>query len=212
MFIALEGGDGAGKSTQIPLLKTWFEARGFKVTVCREPGSTQLGERIRQILLFSKGNSIFFKNPHRSELLLFMAARAQVVAEIIRPALERGEVVLADRFLLSSVVYQGWGGELDVEQIRQIGQIATGGVLPDLNIVLDVPLPVAKTRRTDAPDRLESEADAFHERVRAGFLTEAARDPEKCVIISAERSVEEIFEQIKKAVECKISFQDSESF
>ena len=211
MFIALEGGDGAGKSTQIPLLKTWFEAQGRKVTVCREPGSTQLGERIRQILLFSKNQGIS-RMSRMSELLLFMAARAQVVAEIIRPALERGEVVLADRFLLSSVVYQGWGGELDVEQIRQIGQIATDGVLPDLNIVLDVPLSVAKARRTDAPDRLESEADAFHERVRAGFLTEAARDPEKCVVISAEQSVEEIFKQIKKAVESKIPLQASETF
>ena len=147
-----------------------------------------------------------------SELLLFMAARAQVVTEIIRPALDRGGVVLVDRFLLSSVVYQGWGGELDVEQIRQIGQIATGGVLPDLNIVLDVPLSVAKARRMDEPDRLESEADEFHERVRAGFLAEAARAPERCVVISAEQSVEEIFEQIKKAVESKFSLQNSETF
>ena len=211
MFIALEGGDGAGKSTQIPLLKDWLEARGLKVTVCREPGSTQLGESIREILLFSKNQGIS-QMSRMSELLLFMAARAQLVAEIIRPALERGEVVLADRFLLSSVVYQGWGGELDVEQIHQIGQIATGGVLPDLNIVLDGPLSVAKARRMDEPDRMESEADAFHERVRAGFLAEAARDPEKCVIISAEKSVEEIFGQIKKAVERKMSLRDPETF
>jgi len=199
MFIALEGGDGAGKSTQIPLLKAWFEAQGRKVTLCREPGSTQLGERIREILLFSKNEGIS-RMCRMSELLLFMAARAQVVTEIIRPALERGEVVIADRFLLSSIVYQGWGGELDVEQIRQIGQIATGGLFPDLNIVLDVPLSVAKARRTEAPDRLESEADAFHERVRAGFLTEAARDSKRCVVIPAEQSVEAIFEQICAAV------------
>ena len=211
MFIALEGGDGAGKSTQIPLLKAWLEARGLKVTVCREPGSTQLGESIREILLFSKNQGIS-QMSRMSELLLFMAARAQLVAEIIRPALERGEVVLADRFLLSSVVYQGWGGELDVEQIRQIGQIATGGVVPDLNIVLDVPLSVAKARRMDEPDRLESEADAFHERVRVGFLAEAALAPEKCVVISAEQSVEAIFDQIKKAVERELSLRDSEAF
>lgn len=196
MFVALEGGDGAGKSTQIPLLRAWLESQGLKVTFCREPGSTRLGEKIREILLFQKETGIC----RMSELLLFMAARAQVTREIIRPALERGEVVLADRFLLSSIVYQGYGGELDVEEIRHVGQIATGGTLPDLNVILDVPLAVAKARRKGEPDRLESEADAFHERVRQGFLTEAALFPKSHCVISANQSIEAIQTEIRCAV------------
>lgn len=197
MFIALEGGDGAGKSTQLPLLQEWFEKQGKTVTICREPGSTPLGEKVRDLLLFQRGLDIC----RMSELLLFMTARAQVVRQVIRPALERGEVVLADRFLLSSIVYQGYGGELEVEEIRKVGQIATGGTLPDLNIILDLPLSSAKARRKGEPDRLESEADAFHERVRNGFLTEARLFPEKNVVVSAEDSVEQIHAEICRAIE-----------
>ncbi len=196
MFIALEGGDGAGKSTQLPLLQEWLEKQGKTVTVCREPGSTLLGEKVRDLLLFQRGLNIC----RMSELLLFMTARAQVVQEVIRPALERGEVVLADRFLLSSIVYQGYGGELEVEEIRKVGRIATGGTLPRLNIILDLPLSCAKARRKGEPDRLEAEADAFHERVRNGFLTEARLFPEKNVVVSAENSVERIHAEICRAI------------
>ncbi|MDO4629243.1 MAG: dTMP kinase [Planctomycetia bacterium] len=197
MFIALEGGDGAGKSTQLPLLQEWFEKQGKTVTICREPGSTPLGEKVRDLLLFQRGLEIC----RMSELLLFMTARAQVVRQVIRPALERDEVVLADRFLLSSIVYQGYGGELEVEEIRKIGQIATGGTLPELNIILDLPLTYAKMRRKGEPDRLESEADAFHDRVRNGFLTEARLFPEKNVVVSAEDSVERIHAEICRAIQ-----------
>ena len=207
MFIALEGGDGVGKSTQLQLLKSWLELRLRRnVHVFREPGSTALGEKIRDILLFQKELQI----ARMSELLLFMAARAQVVAEVVRPALERGEVVLADRFLLSSLVYQGYGGELDVEQIRNIGHIATGGTLPDLNIVLDLSLEVSKTRRkAGVPDRLESEADAFHQRVRDGFLTEARRFPASHVVVSAEMPVDRVQAELRSVLESRfpVEFQ-----
>ena len=194
MFIAVAGGDGAGKSTQITQLQAWLESQGKKVTLCREPGSTELGEHVRELLLFAKNVGIC----RMSELLLFMTARAQLVKEIIRPALNRGEIVLADRFLLSSIVYQGYGGELNIEEIRQVGLIATGGTLPDLNIILDVPLSAAKRRRKKTPDRLESEADAFHERVRNGFLKEAETFPEKNFVISAVQSIDEVQNEIRK--------------
>lgn len=196
MFIALEGGDGAGKSSQLPLLQAWLENQGKKVTQCREPGSTRLGERIRELLLFAPD----LGTCRTSELLLFMAARAQLVQSVVRPALERGEVVLADRFLLSSIVYQGYAGGLAIEEIRQLGRIATGGILPDLNIILDLPLSLAKKRRKEAPDRLEAEADAFHERVRNGFLMEANLFPETNVVVSASQSIDEVHEKIRRAI------------
>lgn len=196
MFIALEGGDGVGKSTQISLLREWLEAKGRHVTFCREPGSTGLGEKVRELLLFQREIGIC----RMSELLLFMTARAQVVNEVIRPALERGDAVIADRFLLSSIVYQGYGGELDVEEIRHLGKIASGGILPDLNLILDLPLEAAKTRRKGTPDRLESEADAFHERVREGFLTEARLHPEQNVVISADQPIDAVQLAIRSAV------------
>lgn len=199
MFIALEGGDGVGKSTQISLLREWLEAKGRRVTFCREPGSTGLGEKVRELLLFQREIGIC----RMSELLLFMTARAQVVNEVIRPALDRGDAVIADRFLLSSIVYQGYGGELDVEEIRHLGKIASGGILPDLNLILDLPLEAAKTRRKGTPDRLESEADAFHERVREGFLTEARLYPEQNIVISADQPIDAVQQAIRSAV-CSI--------
>lgn len=197
MFWVMEGGDGAGKSTQIRLLAEFLREKGLAVTVCREPGSTKLGEEIRDILLNRASLTI-----HRmSELLLFMAARAQVTNEVIRPALARGEVVLADRFVLSSIVYQGYAGGLDIEQLRAIGHIATGGLEPDGTLILDLSVAAAKARRNTPPDRLESEADSFHERVRRGFLSEAARNPDKIHVISAEQPVEMLQQTIRHLTE-----------
>lgn len=197
MFLVMEGGDGAGKSTQIKRLADFLREKGHAVTVCREPGSTKLGEEIRDILLNRATLTI-----HRmSELLLFMAARAQVTNEVIRPALARGEIVLADRFVLSSVVYQGYAGGLDIEQLREIGRIATGGLEPDGTLILDISVTAAKARRNAPPDRLESEADSFHERVRRGFLSEAARNPEKIHVVSAEQSVETLQQVIRNLTE-----------
>lgn len=192
MFIAFEGGDGAGKTTQIQLLAGHFRAQGRAVTICREPGSTPLGEQVRDVLLHRDDLHIC----RWSELFLFMTARAQLVTEVIRPALERGEVVLTDRFLLSSVVYQGYGGELGPDIIREIGLHATGGLLPDMTFILDISLEAAEERRVTAPDRMESQGDAFHRRVRDGFLAEASRFPDRIQVIPAEQPAEGIFEAI----------------
>ncbi len=144
---------------------------GLDVVVCRDPGSTPLGEVVRGILLDRHDLHI----NRRSEMLLYMAARAQMVEQVIRPALERGQLVLSDRFLLANVVYQGYGGGLDVATIWDVGRIATGGLMPDLTIVLDVPFEVAAARIARPLDRMEKQGSEFHARVREGFLTEAAR-------------------------------------
>ena len=204
MFIAFEGGDGVGKSTQIHLLRDFLQQRGYSVLLCREPGSTQLGERIRDILLNQKSIAI----DRMSELLLFMAARSQLTREVILPALERGEVVLADRFLMSSIVYQGYAGGLDIEQLRTIGRIATANVEPDCTIILDAPVETGRARRSGTTqDRLESENDAFHQRVREGFLAEAALFPEKTLVLSAVDSIENIQERIRQHVTALLASQ-----
>lgn len=197
MFIVMEGGDGVGKSTQLSLLQKDLEERGYPVRVCREPGSTRLGEAIRRILLHERSLSI----DRMSELLLFMAARAQVTNEVIRPALARGEVVLADRFLLSSIVYQGYAGGLEIESLWEIGRIATGNLQPDMTILLDLPVAESQRRRCGEPDRLESESTLFHERVRQGFLTEARRAESGIWVLSASETVEELHRKILDRVE-----------
>jgi len=196
MFISFDGGDGVGKSTQRELLKTWFEEHGRKVTLCRDPGSTDLSERVREILLHSEHLRI----DATAEMLLYMTARAQLTDEIIRPALERGEVVLSDRFLLSNVVYQGYGREMGTEQLWLVGKIATGGILPDLSIVLDAPLDVTATRVGEERDRMESLGDDFHQRVRKGFLAEAVKDPKRIAVVDACGTIKEIQTSIREVI------------
>src|SRR5262245_27780324 len=150
-FLSLDGIDGTGKSTQCRLLADWLRGRGFDVVACVDPGGTPLGQEVRKILLSGQDHL----DP-ACEALLFMASRAQLVAEVIRPALEAGRVVLSDRFLLANVVYQGHAGGLDVEQLWQVGALSTGGVEPDLTLLLDLPLEVALERRGRPADRMES--------------------------------------------------------
>ncbi len=166
MFIVIDGGDGCGKTTQIGLLKDRLEQAGETVRLFREPGSTRLGESIRGLLLNSEDIAIC----PRSELFLFMAARTELLTEHIRPALERGEIVLADRFLLSTIVYQGYAGDVPVEEIWRVGQIAVGACYPDLTIVLDLDPEQAADRIKRPLDRMEKKGRAFHEKVREGFL------------------------------------------
>ena len=173
MFLSIDGGDGTGKSTQVELLGQWLREQGRDVVACRDPGSTPLGEAVRDILLDRHDLHIH----RRSEMLLYMAARAQMVEEVIRPALEQGKTVLCDRYLLANVVYQGYGGGLDVATLWEVGRVATGGLMPDLTIVLDVPAEVAAARMARPLDRMEQQGAAFHARVREGFLAEAARAP-----------------------------------
>ena len=196
MFFSIEGGDGTGKSTQVGLLGEWLRELGHDVLACRDPGSTPLGEAVRGIVLDAHDLRI----GRRSEMLLYMAARAQLTEEVIRPALDAGKIVVSDRYLLSNVVYQGYGGGLDVPELWQVGRVATGGLLPDLTIVLDLPAERAASRLQRALDRMEQQGDAFHARVRQGFLDEAARQPERVVVVSADRPIDEVQKAIRQIV------------
>ena len=191
MFIVFDGVDGAGKSTQIKLCHQWLRQSGFDVEEVSDPGTTKLGKRIREILLGNQGIPI----DQRSEMLLFMAARSQLVTERIRPAIKHGSFVLCDRFLLSTVVYQGHAGEIDPETIWQVGQIATGGLEPDMTLVFDLPVDVAFDRLAGEKDRLESRGREYFEAVREGFLREAEND-ERIVVIDARLSAEELHHEI----------------
>jgi len=196
MFLSIDGDDGTGKSTQAALLTAWLTAEGHEVVRCRDPGSTPLGEAIRGLLLDRHDLAI----DRRSEMLLYMAARAQLVEEVIRPALDAGKTVLSDRYLLANVVYQGHGGGLDVDTLWQVGRVAVGGLMPDLTIVLDMPSDAAAARLNRELDRMEQQGDAFHARVRGGFLAEAAREPKHISVINAARSIEEVQADIQAAV------------
>jgi dTMP kinase len=198
-FLSIDGGDGTGKSTQVELLAEWLRGQGREVVACRDPGSTPLGEAVRKILLDRHDLHIH----RRSEMLLYMAARAQMVEEVIRPALDRGKTVLCDRYLLANVVYQGYGGGLDVPTLWEVGRVATGGLMPEVTIVLDVPPEVAAERMARPLDRMEQQGAAFHARVRDGFLAEAGRAPGKIVVVNAARSIEEVQAEIRGIVESR---------
>ena len=195
MFFSLDGIDGVGKSTQLRLLVQRLEKRGQHVITCREPGSTKLGESIRRILLDDWDTPIDIV----SEMLLYMSSRAQLVQEVIRPALESGKTVIADRYLLASVVYQGHGGALDTNSIWDVGPVATGGLLPDLTLILDLPLDEASARLGE-PDRIEARGDAYREALRKGFLAEATRQPERIQIVDASGTEDEVAERIWNVV------------
>jgi dTMP kinase len=196
MFLSIDGGDGTGKSTQIGLLVDWLRSRGCDVLVCRDPGSTRLGEAVREILL----NRHDLRIDRRSEMLLYMAARAQMVEEVIRPAIAEGKVVVSDRYLLANVVYQGYAGGLDVPALWQVGRIAVEGLMPDLTIVLDMPAEAAAGRLQRQLDRMEQQGDAFHARVREGFLREAAAQPERIVVVDASRSIDAVQADLRELV------------
>lgn len=186
MFIAFEGGDGAGKTTQIELLRARLVDDGRDVVVTREPGGTDLGTSIRQVLLH--GDSI----APRAEALLFAADRAHHVATVVRPALGRDAVVLQDRYIDSSVAYQGAGRELDPAEIKRLSLWATEELLPDLTVLLDVTPQDGRARRGAVHDRLESEQDDFHARVREHYLQLAAQDPGRYLVIDASLPRDEI--------------------
>lgn len=173
-FLVLDGPDGGGKTTQAARLADWLRARRFDVVTCRDPGATELGNRLRSILMERDTVPIAM----RAEMLLFMASRAQMVEEIIRPALASGHVVICDRFLLATIVYQGFAGGLDPAEVAAVGRSATGGLLPDLTIVLDVPPATARQRVGSARDRIEDRPADYQERVRAGYL-EATKPPRR---------------------------------
>ena len=197
MFFSIDGGDGAGKTTQVALFTDWLGGLGHEVVTCRDPGSSRLGEAVRELVL----NRADLPIGRCSEMLLYMAARAQLTEELIRPALQAGKVVVSDRYLLANVVYQGYGGGLDVQTLWEVGRVATGGLLPDLTIVLDLAPEAAAARMRRQRDRMEMQGDAFCARVREGFLQEAARRPGQIAVVDASRSVEQVQAAIRRAAE-----------
>ena len=198
LFITLEGGDGSGKSTQLALLVQWLEASGQTVVVSREPGGTELGIELRDIVLHRRGEMA-----PRAEALIYAADRAHNIATKVRPALERGDVVVQDRYLDSSVAYQGAGRVLGGDEVRNVSLWATEGLLPDLTILLDLDESTGRDRLADSRtqyDRLEAEQQDFHARVRAGYLALAAAEPERFLVLDAQQDVETIAEAIRGRV------------
>ena len=194
MFFSFDGLDGVGKTTQMDLFLAWLRDLGHDAVSCRDPGSTPLGEAIREILL---SHQVPISRP--AEMLLFMAARAQLVEEFIRPALAAGKTVVSDRYLLANAVYQGHAGGLDVPTIWRIGEAATGGLMPEIVFVLDMPPQTAAGRIDRQRDRMESQGDEFQARLRQGFLAEAAKDPSRIVIIDAARDIDTVQADIRRA-------------
>ena len=195
MFLAFEGADGAGKSTQVKLRAEHFERQGREVVICREPGGTELGEKLRGILLDPGSGDM---GPE-AEVLLFMAARAQLCSRVIRPALEAGKVVISDRFLWSSVVYQGIVGGLGVEAVLAIGRVATRGLLPDLTVLVDL-APEDSHSGLDEDDRMESRGLDFQRQVREGFLSLAEEFSDNFALIDGGGSVEQVHGRVIKAL------------
>ncbi|TRV75219.1 dTMP kinase [Streptomyces sp. 130] len=205
-FIALEGGDGAGKSTQVEALAEWIRAKGHEVVVTREPGATPIGKRLRSILLDVSSAGL----SNRAEALLYAADRAEHVDSVVRPALERGAVVISDRYIDSSVAYQGAGRDLAPTEIARISRWATSGLVPHLTVLLDVAPETARERFTEAPDRLESEPPEFHARVRSGFLTLAAADPTRYLVVDAGQEPEAITTVVRHRLDQVLPLSEAE--
>jgi len=198
LFISFEGIDGVGKSTQADLLEKYLVGLGKTVVRTLEPGGTEVGVEIRKILLHHRGELA-----PRAEAALFAADRAHHVATKIRPALERGEIVITDRYFDSSVAYQGAGRELSMEEVRNLSLWAVGALLPDLTVLLDLPADIARSRRNKTgtePDRLESEKIEFFERARKAYLSLAANEPERFLVVDAASDVEQMQEIIRTRV------------
>ncbi|MFJ5999600.1 dTMP kinase [Streptomyces sp. NPDC092370] len=205
-FIALEGGDGAGKSTQAEALAEWIRGKGHEVVLTREPGATPVGKRLRSILLDVSSAGL----SHRAEALLYAADRAEHIDTVVRPALERGAVVISDRYIDSSVAYQGAGRDLSPTEIARINRWATNGLVPHLTVLLDVAPETARERFTEAPDRLESEPAEFHARVRAGFLTLAAADAGRYLVVDAGQEPEAVTTVIRHRLDQVLPLSEAE--
>ena len=193
LFFTFDGIDGVGKSTQMELFCEWLRDNGHDVVQCRDPGGTPLGEALREIILHEQEMPLC----PTSEMLLYMASRAQLVAEVIGPAITAGKTVVSDRFLVSNVAYQGHAGGVEVSDVWSVGAIATNGVRPDLTLMLDMRVEQAATRLNRDLDRIESRGTEFLNRVRDGFLLEAAKASERIAVIDATRDIESIQADIR---------------
>lgn len=194
MFFSFDGLDGVGKTTQILQFADWLRAAGYEVVTCRDPGSTALGERLRDLLLNPASPAM----SRRSEMFIYMAARAQLVDEVIRPALARGQVVISDRFLLANVVYQAHAGGMEPEDVWGVGKVAVDGTMPDLVFLLDLEVEAACQRRGRAPDRIEAQGMDYLRKVRDGFLTEARQLPQQVAVVDAAQTPEQIQQEIRR--------------
>lgn len=198
LFITFEGTDGCGKTTQIEMLKDYFEKQGRTVLLTREPGAKGLGTKLREILLNYDGEV----SPV-CESFLFLADRAQHVDTIIKPAVARGEIVLCDRHTDSTVAYQGYGRELDIEQIKMLNNIATSGLKPDLTFIFDIDIDTAQKRVGKNKDRMESAGIEFFKRVRNGYLEIAKQEPERVKVLDGSKSIETIHNELLKILQTK---------
>jgi dTMP kinase len=195
LFVCFEGGEGAGKSTQSRLLKTWLEDAGHTVLLTFEPGDTEVGQALRQIVLDPATGDL----SHRTEVLLYAADKAEHVDTVVLPALARGEVVITDRYVDSSLAYQGAGRDLVVAEVEHVQRWATGDLRPHLTVVLDLE-PQTGLGRFEERDRIEGQSLEFHQRVRQGFLDLAAADPDHYLVLDARGAVEEIAEAIREQI------------
>jgi dTMP kinase len=195
-FITLDGPDCGGKTTQAARLVDWLQAQGQEVVACRDPGGTPLGDRLRSLLLDRSALAIDL----RAEMLLYMASRAQLVAEVIRPALEAGRIVVSDRYLLANVVYQGHAGGLPIEDVWRVGRVATGGLMPDLTLLIDVPPEVAQARVGAPRDRMEDQSDEFRAGVREGFRRALESYPAPIVLIDGSADAETVATRLQNEV------------
>jgi dTMP kinase len=198
MFITLEGPEGSGKTSHIPILKEYLQRAGYLVTTTREPGGTSIGDQIREVLLSNKNTEM---HP-RTEILLFQASRAQLVEQLISPLNSRNEIVLCDRYADSTIAYQGYGHQVDLNQLRSIISFATGGLIPDLSILLDLDVQVGLKRRQKVGDvnRLDKFVIEFHERVRYGYHELVKSEPERWVVIDAEQPFNDVQRNLQQVV------------
>ena len=199
MFITLEGPEGSGKTSHIKPLTEWLSAQGYKVFATREPGGTDIGEQIRAVIHDLKNTEM---HP-RAETLLYQAARAQIVEQVIRPKLAEGTVVISDRYYDSTIAYQGYGHRQDLDQVRALVKYATGGLTPDLTILLDIDVEAGLKRKTQNAsewNRLDAYDVEFHQRVRAGYLEMVRQEPKRWAVVDASRSWEEVHEKLKEVI------------
>ena len=197
LLITFEGSEGSGKSTQLNLAHDWLKTTKHKVMMLREPGGVRISEKIRDILLDVANKEMC----DESETLLYMAARAQLVCEVIQPALKKGTIILSDRFLDSTVVYQGYGNGVNVDFIKKIGEFATQKIAPVLTFVFDINAGKGLSRINRPKDRIERRSLAYHERVRQGYLDLARKEPKRIKIVNAEQSREEIRQFVHRHIE-----------
>lgn len=196
IFINFEGSEGCGKSTQSYLLAQFLRKKGYKVTYLREPGGTAISEKIRKILLDSANDSMAAV----CEMLLYMAARNQIVEEVIKPALNKGHLVISDRFLDSTLAYQGYGLGMDIGFIRNLGRVVTAGIKPDLTILLDLPVKKGLIHRQANKDRIEKRSLAYHRRVRDGYLRLSKDEPQRIKLVKVERDKIETQQKIRQII------------